>query len=251
MAPAKSTKAPAFQFYPKDFLADSKVQRMSLTEKGIYIVLLSNCWLEGSLPTDLRKLASMVGMKLQQFERVWPVTLEECFTVKGDRLVHGRLEAERKKQAINRAARAANGSLGGRPVGTKTKPAAFGSDHKHEPDKSTSIPISDLRSPSAEKSVRAQTPIGGMRNEHRAHAFCGRVCLPGFLFNEFISRRGGDDPHQVISDWALSVVREWAPDGPRKDDEPGDVKRFWNDRYEERWPPPAKVVTSRVPEWAR
>ena len=52
-------KSPAFQFYPKDFLADSNVARMSNTEVGIYTRLLCYCWLEGALPLETEALAHM------------------------------------------------------------------------------------------------------------------------------------------------------------------------------------------------
>lgn len=99
MAGSKPTTAPAFQFYPRDFLSSPKVLRMSLTEVGIYIKLLSHCWLDNGLPVDVRKLAGMVGIKPQQFERLWPVVLSECFYERAGRLHNVRLDQERKKQA--------------------------------------------------------------------------------------------------------------------------------------------------------
>ena len=37
----KENKSPAFQFYARDFLADMKVQLMSMEQRGMYITLLS------------------------------------------------------------------------------------------------------------------------------------------------------------------------------------------------------------------
>ena len=36
----KENKSPAFQFYARDFLADMKVQLMSMEQRGMYITLL-------------------------------------------------------------------------------------------------------------------------------------------------------------------------------------------------------------------
>lgn len=96
-------KVPAFQFYPKDFLSDSNVQAMSHTERGIYITLLSHCWLDGSLPGDMKQLARMAQLPAVRFERLWHGPLSRCFQANGDgRLHHKRLDAEREKQTAYR-----------------------------------------------------------------------------------------------------------------------------------------------------
>lgn len=99
VAPTKSTKSPAFQFYPRDFLSSRKVDRMSMTERGIYITLLAHCWIDRGLPTDLSELAAACRMKPAQFERIWSRgVVSQCFEFRNDRLVNPRLEVERKVQ---------------------------------------------------------------------------------------------------------------------------------------------------------
>jgi uncharacterized protein YdaU (DUF1376 family) len=101
MAPEK---APAFQFYPKDFLTDGRVSGMSLSERGAYITLLSLCWLERSLPRDLTRLARQVGVPRAHMARLWPA-IAPCFKddpANGERLIHPRLELERQKQETYR-----------------------------------------------------------------------------------------------------------------------------------------------------
>jgi len=104
-------KAPAFQFYPKDFLTDGHVAGMTLAERGAYITLLCLCWREGSLPFDMARLARMVDEPLPAFRRLWP-TLEPCFRKENARLVHPGLDQERAKQAARRLASSENGSKG-------------------------------------------------------------------------------------------------------------------------------------------
>lgn len=41
--------SPAFQFYPKDFLAELDVDDLTMRERGIYITLLCHCWLQDGL----------------------------------------------------------------------------------------------------------------------------------------------------------------------------------------------------------
>lgn len=121
-------KSPAFQFYVNDYLSSSRVQRMSMTERGVYITLLAYQWSDGSLPADLKHLAQMVGMKPGQFERMWTHgPLVECFTsLEPGRLVNERLEVERQKQAEYRRRQTDNGLKGGRPHRSQSEP-------KHNP----------------------------------------------------------------------------------------------------------------------
>lgn len=150
MPSAKSTKAPAFQFYPKDFLADSNVDEMSMAERGMYITLLCKCWLDGGLPIDLPALARMVRTRPDMFSKVWPSGLSKCFVERSGKLQNPRLLKEQKKQDEYRARQADNGSKGGRPPRNPLVPKqkAVGSEKvtHAEPKESSSSPISDLQS---------------------------------------------------------------------------------------------------------
>lgn len=113
-------RVPAFQFYPKDFLSDSNVLKMSYTERGLYITLMASCWMDGSLPSDLKELAQMLKMPAPRFSRIWHGPLSQCFQANGDgKLHHKRLDAEREKQEQFRRRQSDNGEKGGRP---KKKP---------------------------------------------------------------------------------------------------------------------------------
>lgn len=66
-------KAPAFQFYPKDFLTDDAVLAMTNEQVGAYIQLLCHAWLmpEG-LPPSMSALARLCHCTPKRFERcVW------------------------------------------------------------------------------------------------------------------------------------------------------------------------------------
>lgn len=113
MPSPKRTTAPAFQFYPKDFLTSPRVMNMTATERGMYITLLCVCWLEGGLPNDVKQLANLVRVPLKQFAKAWPHNLQGCFTpVRNARLINQRLEAERQKQIAYREKQAQFGKKG-------------------------------------------------------------------------------------------------------------------------------------------
>ncbi len=100
-------KAPAFQFYPKDFLSDEDQAVMSCEQAGAYIRLICHAWNEGSIPDDAVKCARLAGSDPKRFSaHVWP-SVRLCFRPVpifvddpefGSRLIHPRLEKEREKQ---------------------------------------------------------------------------------------------------------------------------------------------------------
>ena len=60
----KENKSPAFQFYARDFLADMKVQLMSMEQRGMYITLLSYAWIENGIPNDPRSFVETSGIRI-------------------------------------------------------------------------------------------------------------------------------------------------------------------------------------------
>lgn len=108
------TKAPAFQFYAAEYLADMNVQLLTLEQEGAYIRLLAFCWREGKVPNDDIRLAALCkGCKVSILGVV-----KSLFQVSedGSFLFHKRLEKERAKHEAFRDKQAVNGSKGGRPV---------------------------------------------------------------------------------------------------------------------------------------
>jgi len=96
----KINKAPAFQFYAGDFLSDINVQLMTMAQRGIYITLLANEWIEGELPNNLVKLKVLCGNPVD-FETDWEA-IKHCFVVEDGKLVNNRLEKERGKMVAYR-----------------------------------------------------------------------------------------------------------------------------------------------------
>jgi uncharacterized protein YdaU (DUF1376 family) len=112
-----SGKAPAFQFYAKDF--DTGTRALSTEEVGAYIRLLCHQWDKGSIPTSVDRLSMIAGLTVQRMRRVWQQVAE--FFIPGDTqgtLINPRLERERTKQAEYRRRQSDHGKRGGRPKGS-------------------------------------------------------------------------------------------------------------------------------------
>lgn len=90
-------KAPAFQFYPTDLLADENFVLMSLEARGAYITLICYCWLEGSIPADTNRMAKLCGIDGSAMAQLW-VELSTCFSSVDGRCINTWLERQRLRQ---------------------------------------------------------------------------------------------------------------------------------------------------------
>lgn len=107
-------KSPAFQFYPADFLADENVVLMTNRELGCYIKLMCYCWREGSIPSDVSKIARLCGEDGLAMADLW-IAISSCFDLAIDdpsRLIHLRLVSELEKQKEHAKERSTSGKKG-------------------------------------------------------------------------------------------------------------------------------------------
>jgi uncharacterized protein YdaU (DUF1376 family) len=241
-------KSPAFQFYPKDFLSDENVRLMSMQERGVYITLMCLCWIEGTLPADVSLLARLAGVPLPAFRKLWPQLLP-CFrtdAARDGRLIHPRLERERESQANYRRRQSDNGKKGGRPNKATNMPPNVIVETQINPSlsvpgfpkKSSASAISDLHlqtnvvhTPIERECVpRASVMAGKLQKSHLAHAWCGRVCVPEFLHNEF-ERASGQTEDALYAFYAevFAKIPETEPVEP-------DGLKFWRPLVAKKWP---------------
>lgn len=91
-------KDPAFLFYSKDWIEGTA--ELLPDEKGVYIDLLCYQHQRGDLPNDTKRLARMVGMSVDEFEKIWSVI--GCkFEANGERTLNRKLSevmGERKEK---------------------------------------------------------------------------------------------------------------------------------------------------------
>ena len=107
-------KAPAFQWYAAEYLADERVAQLSLESEAVYVRLLSYCWREGTIPANPVQCAPLC--KYADVKVIKPaLTLFMRAPGQPGRLIHKRLEGEREKQQAFKDKQVINGKLGGRP----------------------------------------------------------------------------------------------------------------------------------------
>ena len=116
-----STRAPAFQFYPKDWLNDTGVLFLSYVSKGVWIDLLCYMFLSqqigfltrGSKLLKKKDVQQLLRLSKFKFERIWK-ELRDTEVLKGDETVGYYCKRMVEDQEL-RSIRRASGVLGGNP----------------------------------------------------------------------------------------------------------------------------------------
>ncbi len=92
-----SKKAPAFQFYARDWLSSTRVRALSREARGDYINLLAFAWTNGGIPADAVSRARMLGLTKRQEAACWRELSQFFHPHPKDKalLVNDRLETER------------------------------------------------------------------------------------------------------------------------------------------------------------
>lgn len=245
-------QAPAFQFYPRDFVGDFDVAAMTLEQSGAYAVLLSYAWLKNGLPNDLPRLARALHVSGKRFDVIWQQVGQKFSLAADGRLRNPRQEEERGKQIENRTL----GGQGGK-ASAEARRQKFGSANpraNREPECEPDVnrPVHKRSEPNVNSSsslaVRTETtrareaPVS--TGPHRSHAFCGRVCVPAALHTEFVRKLGTLDADETLRAWYRQVDDVWQPERHPEVITGSDFD-FWRARWREKYP--TEPVAGRGP----
>lgn len=238
----QADRAPAFQFYARDFLSDVRVMAMSLEEVGAYWKLVSICWIEEGLPSDLPVLARLLHVTPAKLRKLWPA-IEPCFRLRDGLYQHPRLDRERAKQDEYRRkqsekgkksaeARFNHGSTTVQPEGNRTQT-------ERQPEgnsSSSSSTASASASATAVKSVYTRTrEAGAMGSSYLAASSIafqhrGHTLNRGPHYSAFVDRFGGDAA--AFDAWLKVEIDAAYQMGAR----PGNLFKFIDERWEKKTP---------------
>lgn len=154
-----SEKAPAFPFYPRDFVGDLDVAASSLEEVGFYTVLLCYAWLKDGLPNDHAKLARALHVTPQKFARLWAVVGEKFPKAPDERLRNPRQEEVREEQRAHRAERSESGRRGNDRRWKDTRSAIAQSSLSDESANAEGSPSSSSASASSVQPPKEQVAV--------------------------------------------------------------------------------------------
>jgi|CXWL01.1.fsa_nt_gi uncharacterized protein YdaU (DUF1376 family) len=141
-------RAPAFQFYPKDWL-DFRVQRMSLAAQGAYLKLLCFMWADSkdqcSIQDDNSLLSRGLGTAVEQWlelRKEIQCESDPIFEQKSGCLVSARLKHESAKQ---RKYRKSQSEKGKRSAQHRFNHGSTVAEPKHQPERNSSSSLNSYR----------------------------------------------------------------------------------------------------------
>lgn len=143
----RAGRAPSFQFYPADFLADPAVACMTPAALGGYALLLCYAFLEhetGSLPMDEARLAS-----LSKLNGDWPKhrdAILAAFELKGGRLVQKRMVEDHAARR-RRHAQAVSGGKAAQKVLRDKRMGSIATSIAPAPARAEGVAASHYRTP--------------------------------------------------------------------------------------------------------
>ena len=245
--PAMSkSKAPAFMFYPADWLGSQRVSLMTLEEEGAYIRILSYCWQHGSIPADPAKLARLIGKGAsttlaQEVATMFQPPLD-FGSGTGGVLVHDKLDAlKRERETFLEKSR--QGGLISAEMRRKSKQAPSNGQAPLEPPLASSLEPKGNSSSSSTSIVVERGREWPTLEDVLAHA--DRIGLAAWKAKDWFEEHEGsgwiDWNHRPIQKWQSVLNRvktKWVADGspmqpaygkqqPKKTNDGKDSKYDW------------------------
>ena len=160
---------PYYRWYVQDYRASRNANRLSWQERGIYRELLDECWVEGSIPDDIERLADICRCPVGPMAEAWP-TLRRLFAplegLDGMYLSSKRLEIERSEEDKERIRKANAGRKGGLAKAAKLK------QNLAEPSSASGPLASSSSSEQLEQSKSIDAPAAASPNGGPSAAAC-------------------------------------------------------------------------------
>ena len=88
---------PAFQFYSSNYMSAIQYRTMSLSERGLMMSMLCECWVNSYVPSDISQLAKILGYSNDEVSQSLSTNVMHFFFEDNDRIICPELIAYRNK----------------------------------------------------------------------------------------------------------------------------------------------------------
>ncbi len=88
---------PAFQFYSSNYMSTIQYRTMSLSERGLMMSMLCECWVNSYVPSDISQLAKILGYSNDEVSQSLSTNVMHFFYKEDDRIISPELIAYRNK----------------------------------------------------------------------------------------------------------------------------------------------------------
>jgi uncharacterized protein YdaU (DUF1376 family) len=250
----------AFLFNVEKWFASVSAQRMSFSEKGVYLVMMFQQWRakERSLPDNAAEVAELIAVTPDQtaeVEAAWLVVRRKFMTSTHTpgRIYNAEIENTRKKQRAYYKSKVVAGQRGGQTRARNLRQAkqlntvanvallhsaqAQSSSAQAHPRELYRTELSRTE-PIREVKASGGVMEGQLPRDHITHVVCGRACLQSKQMVRFAQHLGGDFEIAKgrVKTWAKEITEAWLRP-PLDETAIGENDfAFWDARFAE-WQP--------------
>lgn len=127
--PKRLRKAPAYQEYASDLIAEARFKTLSLAERGLLYSMRLQCWVDGAIPRDLIDLARLLGAETAEVQAALTPKVLRFFVMEDGHLVDPELQEQRARQEARREQLADAGRAGAERKHGKSYGSSYGLSH--------------------------------------------------------------------------------------------------------------------------
>jgi len=215
-------------WFPRDYLAATR--GLHLAERGAYTDLLFFQWEMGGLPTDLDRLALLIGIQSDEFAKIWP-SIKNKFVKRGDQLINKRLEEHRLKAILQR-----DNKVKGARAAHVVQRAQRGAEDVQTPNPSakvlhraSTVPPSPSPSPSPDTRIPTPTPPKGGAHRQRRSEFRAAGDRASEAWAEVVAQAGRTDDPLALH--AMRAIGGYSRIRLRTTHEESQIRREFIDAY--------------------
>lgn len=103
---------PYFPLFAANILASRSFKLMTLEQRGLWITIQMECWVNGSVPSDMPSVSKYLGISLEEIERCLAQIQFAFLERKGGELISPELEGYRNKYLESRKKQSDGGKKG-------------------------------------------------------------------------------------------------------------------------------------------
>lgn len=114
---------PYFPLYAANVMASRNYKLMSLGERGLWISITLECWVNGGVPADFKQMAKILGFPEQEIFQFFSNYQTTFFHVEGDQYISRELEDYRQGYLATREKKRLGGIKGAKEKKARQKSA--------------------------------------------------------------------------------------------------------------------------------
>ena len=121
---------PAFQMYATDILANKEFRLMTYTERGVFITLLLECWVNGDMPADEKELSKLLNIPSDKIQSELSKHVLFFFKVHDGKISSPELDKYKEELIIRRLKQIEGGKKGQKKKQGNLKGNLIGSEKR-------------------------------------------------------------------------------------------------------------------------